>query len=143
MLGRGPGRWNPADADRIQLMLRAAFGALFAALAPIGFAAAGLSDDGALRCGAVVLFAVVAAFSLSAERTVRRMRAISPRVFSERVAQFIRGVGMLVMAAQVAAASGATGRAAAGFVFFGQVALLGYCAFAFVRLIFIRPVEDE
>jgi hypothetical protein len=124
-------------------MLRAAFGALFAALAPIGFATAGLGDDAAVRCGAVVLFAVVLAFGRSAQRTLRRMREISPAVFSERVAQVIRGVGMIVIAAQVAAASGTTGRAAAGLVFFGQVALLGYCAFAFVRLIFIRPVEDE
>jgi hypothetical protein len=54
----------------------------------------------------------------------------------------MRMVALLVLAAQVAAASGRVGRAADGLFFFGLVSLLGYAAFGFVRLLFIRPADE-
>lgn len=142
ILGRGPGRWNPGDANRIRLLLRAAFGALFVSLVPIGLERSGVSEELSIRCGAVVLLVVVLAFAFSAERAVRDPDESSRRVFSVGAARAMRMVALLVLAAQVAAASGRVGRAADGLFFFGLVSLLGYAAFGFVRLLFIRPADE-
>jgi hypothetical protein len=47
-----------------------------------------------------------------------------------------------VLVGQLATALGVAGRAGPGLLFFGLVALLGYAALGFVRLLFIRPADD-
>jgi hypothetical protein len=142
VLGRGPGRWNPADENRVRLLLYAAFGALFASLASIGVASTGLGEELSVRCGAAVLVIVIVAFARSAERAVRDHDESSPTVFSRAAARVMRAIAGIVLIAQAGAASGLTGGAANGLFFFGLVALLGYAAFGFARLIFIRPAGE-
>lgn len=74
-LGRGPGRWAAADAVRIRALLYAAFGALFAALIPIGLSLAGASEAVSIRGGSIGLFLTLVSwiivFNWNTRRTLR------------------------------------------------------------------------
>jgi hypothetical protein len=80
VLGRGPGRWNPADASRIRLLLYAAFAALFVSLVPVGLARSGAGEALSIRCGSGALLLAILAFGIAAERALRRLEAPSRRV---------------------------------------------------------------
>jgi hypothetical protein len=142
MLGRGPGRWSDGDAARIRLLLWAAFGALFASLVPIGLVWTGVPERPSLQIGAGVLFLVFALWSFGASRMVGGLSPEERAVFDPRVALVIRTTSFSTMAGLVAAASGLLGRATAGLVFLGLCLLLGYAAFGFVRLMFVRPGSE-
>jgi hypothetical protein len=139
MLGRGPGRWSEADAARIRLQLAAALGALFGSLLPIGLAWSGVGDALALRIGAAGIFAVILLWSIAGSRALVRTAPEEREVFNPRVAQIIRALSIATMLLLLVAAAGLAGRATAGLVFLALYLLLGYAAFGFARLIFVRP----
>ena len=142
MLGRGPGRWSAGDAARIRLLLGAAFGALFGSLVPIGLSGSGVREQLSVQIGAAVLLVVFALWSVSASRIVPRLPPEERAVFDPRIAQVIRATSFMTMGLLLLAASGLVGRAAYGLLFLGLFLLLGYAAFGFVRLMFVRPSPD-
>lgn len=142
IVGRGPGRWSAGDAARIRLLLGAAFGALFPALVPIGLASAGLPDAVSVQAGAGVLLVALTLWGVTASRSFWRLPPEERSVFDPRIYRLLR---VLVIGAQAAlgvAAAGLAGRATGAVLFFGVFLLLGYSAFGFVRLMFVRPGSD-
>jgi hypothetical protein len=142
MLGRGPGRWSEGDAARIRLLLAAAFGALFTSLLPVGLVWSGVGDQPSLQVGAAALVATYVLWSRAAARAVARIAAEERAVFNPRIAQIIRGISITTMGLLLLAASGLAGRATSGLLFLGLYLLLGYAAFGFVRLVFVRPSSE-
>jgi hypothetical protein len=142
MLGRGPGRWSEADAARIRLLLGAAFGALFTSLLPIGLVWSGLGDQRSLQVGAAALLVAYALWSIAASRAISRTKSEDGAVFNPRIAQIIRILSITTMGLLLLAASGLAGRVTSGVLFLGLYLLLGYAAFGFVRLIFVRPASE-
>ena len=142
MLGRGPGRWTAGDAARIQLLLGAAFGALFCSLVPIGLVWTGVPEQPSVQAGAGTLLLAVALWSFSASRIMSRLAPEEHAVFDPRIARVVRALSFATMGALVLAASGLAGRASGGLFFLGLFLLLGYAAFGFVRLLFVRPGSE-
>ena len=145
-LGRGPGRWAAADAVRIRALLHGAFGALFAALIPIGLSLAGVSEAVSVRCGSIGLFLTLVSWVITFHWNTRRTLRVdeeSRLVLDIRVGIAIIAMTVLVAIAQLAVGLGLAGSVGPGFFFFGLVAFLGYVALGFVRLIFVRPSDDQ
>jgi hypothetical protein len=142
MLGHGPGRWSAGDAARIRLLLGAAFGPLFASLAPIGLVWAGVPERLGVQVGAGVLFVALAFWSRGASRAISRLSPEERAVFDPRIAQLIRALAFATMGALAVAGSGLAGPATAGLFFLGLFLLLGYAAFGFARLMFVRPSSE-
>jgi hypothetical protein len=142
MLGHGPGRWSEGDAARIRLLLGAAFGALFVSLLPIGLVWSGVDDQASLQAGAAALLVTYLLWSRAAARAVSRIASQERSVFNPRIAHVIRGLSIVTMGLLLVAASGLATKATAGSLFLGLYLLLGYAAFGFVRLVFIRPTSE-
>jgi hypothetical protein len=143
ILGRGPGRWQPADEARIRTLLYAAFGALFASLTPIALVLGGISEAASIRYGAVTLLLIIVALIGGLGRSLGRLDERSRAVFRPRIAVVILAIAAMATIAQIATALGLAGSAGAGLFFFGLSALLGYSAFSFIRLMFIRPPDGD
>jgi hypothetical protein len=143
VLGRGPGRWNAGDAARIRLLLGSAFAALFASLVPIGLVWTGMSEPLGVRIGAGVLLIALVLWSIGASRSVSRLSSEERAVFDPRVARFIQAVSFATMGAMVVVGAGLAGRAAAALFFLGLLLTLGYAAFGFARLLFVRPRAER
>jgi hypothetical protein len=144
-LGRGPGRWALADAVRIRALLYGAFGALFASLIPIGLLLAGTPEAQSLRFGSIGLFVVLVSWVITFNWNIRRALRIdgeSRVVLDARVGVVILAATVLVATVQLVVGLGFAVSRAPGLFFFGLVALLGYVALGFVRLIFVRPRDD-
>jgi uncharacterized Tic20 family protein len=139
LLGKGPGRWNPADELRIRALLQAAFGALFAALVPVGLLLGGLAEHMAIRAGAAALLLVIIAWLVNRFRALVQLDEASREVFDPGVASVILAVMVGAALAQLATVLGWTGAIGPALFFFGLLALLAYAAFNFMRLMFVRP----
>jgi hypothetical protein len=142
MLGRGPGRWSGGDAARIRLMLGAAFAALFGSLVPIGLVFAGVAEPLALRLGAAVVLLEFVLWSFGASRSIGSLSPEERAVFDPRVARVTQAFMFSSIALLALAAAGLAGPATAGILFLALFLLLGYAAFGFVRLMFVRPEAD-
>lgn len=143
LLGRGPGHWRPADALRIRVLLYAAFGALFASLTPVGLLLSGVTEDVSIRCGSMTVLLTIVVWIRSMGRAMSGLDASSRAVFRPRVAVVILIITAIAAIAQLATVLGLAGPAGPSLFFFGLLALLGYAAFSFVRLMFVRPGGDE
>ena len=142
LLGRGPGRWTAADAARIRLLLGAAFGALFGSLVPVGLVWAGVSQQLTLQVGSAFLLLVYALWSVGATRALADLPSEERWIFNPQIARAMRVLAIGTMGALLLAASGLAMRATAGILFLGLFLLLGYTAFGFVRLMFVRPGSE-
>jgi hypothetical protein len=142
MLGRGPGRWQGGDALRIQILLGAAFIALFGSLFVIGLITTGVGESPSLRAGAALLAVCIASWTVLAVRGRGRLDPESSAVFSERIARVIGTLTVAAFGAQLVVALGFAGRAEFGLFYAGLFFALLYAAFAFVRLMFVRPASE-
>lgn len=142
VLGRGPGRWTAVDAVRIRGLLYAAFGALFASLVAVGVSIAGGTEELATRCGAGMVMVVIVLWAGTIGREIPRLDAASRSVFDPRVAVVIMAALALGVVAQLVTVAGFAGRFGSALFFLGLVALLGYAAFGFIRLLFRRPLDE-
>jgi hypothetical protein len=143
VLGRGPGRWSPGDAARIRLLLGAAFAALFASLVPIGLVWTGVPEPLGVRVGAGVLLIAFLLWSIGASRSLGRLSPEERAVFDPLVARLIRALSSVTMGALALVGVGLAGRAAAALFFLGLLLALGYAAFGFARLLFVRPRSER
>lgn len=144
-LGKGPGRWAPADAVRIGALLYAAFGALFAALIPIGFILSGTTEAESVRLGSIGLFVIMVSWVITFNWNIRRVLRADERsrlVLDIRVGVAILAIALLVAIVQLAVGLGFAASKGPGLYILGLVALLVYVALGFVRLIFVRPSDD-
>jgi hypothetical protein len=139
LLGRGPGSWHPVDAVRIRGLLYAAFGALFASLVPVGLLLSGVAEAISVRCGSVAILAVIFLWGRTMSRAMGGSDEASRATFNRRVAVVIMTITFVTALAQVVNIAGVAGAASPGIFFFGVLLLLGYAAFGFVRLMFVRP----
>jgi hypothetical protein len=107
---------------------------------------AGDSEAVSIRCGSIGLFSTlvswIIAFHWNTRRTLR-LYEDSPLVLDIRVGIAIIAITVLVAIAQLAVGFGLAGSVGPGFFFFGLVAFLGYVALGFVRLIVVRPSDDQ
>jgi hypothetical protein len=142
LLGRGPGSWHAVDAVRIRGLLYAAFGALFASLVPVGLLLSGVTEAISVRCGSVATLAVILLWGRTMSRAMGGSDETVRATFNRRVAVVIMTITFVTAAAQIANISGVAGAASPGIFFFGVLLLLGYAAFGFVRLMFVRPSGD-
>ena len=142
MLGRGPGRWHGGDALRIQILLGAAFIALFGSLFVIGLITADVGESLSLRAGSALLAVCIASWIVLGARGYRRLDPESSAVFSQRVAMVIGTLAVTAFAAQLVVALGFAGRAEFALFYAGLLFALLNAAFGFVRLMFVRPASE-
>jgi hypothetical protein len=141
VLGRGPGRWSAADALRIRLLLTAAFTALFAPLVAIGSQWAGAGEDASVRLGAAALLIGQVRWGIIGSG-LSRLEPSDRALFNPRLAAFFRVVASSSWVAQVVAISGVWRNLVSWLFLYGLLACLGYAAFGFVRLLFVRPNSE-
>ena len=141
VLGRGPRRWSGADALRIRLLLTAAFAALFASLFAVGCHSAGAGETASVRLGAGVLLIGQVYWGRVAAQ-ISRLEPADLALFDVRLALFFRVVAYSSWAAQGVAISGVAPALTTWLFLYGLLACLGYAAFGFVRLLFIRPGSE-
>jgi hypothetical protein len=141
MLGRGPGRWSGGDALRIRLLLAAAFAALFASLIAIGSRWAGAETGASVRLGAGALL-LGQIYWARVATGIARLEPSERALFDPRLAASFRAVAYSSWAAQAVAISGLAAVLAPWLFLYGLLACLGYAAFGFVRLLFVRPDSE-
>jgi hypothetical protein len=133
--------WEPIDAFRVTRMLSASLAALFFSLLPEGLFAAGLAAGATWRVASLLLLAYMV---LSARRTRRDMNALEPRdraLFDPRFFPVIIASALAVMALLLLNASGWLWPPGYAAYYFGILHMLGFAAFQFVRIIFVRPAS--
>jgi hypothetical protein len=139
MLGRGPGRWSPADALRVRLLLAAAFAALFASLLAVGSVWAGAAEPRSVQLGAAALLIGQLYWGLALARQIRRLEPAERALFNPRLALLFRLVMYASWGGQLVALSGVLAPAGRWLFLYGLLVSLAYAALAFVRLMYVRP----
>jgi hypothetical protein len=142
MLGRGPGRWGAGDALRIRLLLTAAFSALFASLTATGSHWAGAGEASSVRLGSAVLLVGQVYWGAFLGPQVARLETSERALFNTRIAIALRCGAYSSWMAQLFVLSGFSGLAAPWLFLYGLLLCLGYAAFGFVRLLFVRPGSE-
>jgi hypothetical protein len=120
----------------------AAFTALFASLIAIGSEWAGAGEAASVRLGAVALLVGQVYWGIVARGQISRLEPSDRALFNPQLAVFFRVVAYSSWAAQVVAISGISGHLASWLFLYGLLACLGYAAFAFIRLLFVRPISE-
>jgi hypothetical protein len=139
VFGRGPGALPPADSLRLAALVGASLGTLFLSLMPIVLNALGLSEPELWQWSSaiMVIFAVPAHVI-----GLLRIRRIASEML-EVVPFHLIAVGVFLLlgnlAAQVCNSVGAPWLPSFGVYLSGLILYLGFAAFQFARLLFVRP----
>src|SRR5215831_1967956 len=140
---RGLGRWSGFDNFRILALLYSAVGALFASLGGIAVSFSIDSDLTLSRWGAGFVFLATGLLFARLGQAFVQLDSTSRDQLHPIVAAVILVVMGLSALVQLAAVFGLTGGMAPTVYLVGLTLLLGYAAFSFVRLIFIRSAAAE
>ena len=140
-LGRGPGRWHPADALRIRLLLINVLGSLFSSVVAVGLEASTLWSAQSERIGAAILLLFILYYLNTTMRGARRIDGASA-LFNIRILILYRTLAVLAVIAQAIVVLGYGGRAVFLLYFAGLLWGIFYGAFGFVRLVYVRPREE-
>jgi hypothetical protein len=140
VFGRDPkAPWHAVDAFRVARMLSASFGGLFFSLLPEGMLATGLSAVTTWRIGSALLLGYLL---LAGRSTLLAARALGPEERAYLDVRYLRAVPLLLGAVALVLASNALGvwwRPGYPAYYLGVLSLLGFAAFQFVRIVFVRP----
>jgi hypothetical protein len=139
VLGRGPGALPAADSLRLAALVGASLGTLFLSLAPIALNALGLSEPEVWRWSSAVMVILAVPAHLFG---VLRIRRIASEMFEVTpVPMLVTGAFLLSanLVAQACNAVGAPWRPSFGVYLSGLILYLGFAAFQFARLLFVRP----
>ena len=140
VLGRGVDPFHPADGFRVFNALVPSVLAGFLALVPIGLDLVGVPAAGIWRLASFLFAFLVLSFSINAVRRMRRLPPDAREIISSRIAALhFSTMGIAVLACVVNSTTSWLGPPQGGFYFFGLISLLLVSAFAFVRLVFVRP----
>jgi hypothetical protein len=120
-------------------MLSASFGGLFFSLLPEGLLATGLSPATTWRLGSALLVAYLVFAGGSTQRAVVKL---DPEERAYLDVRYMRAVPILLGAVALVLGVNALGlwwRPGYPAYYLGVLALLGFAAFQFVRIVFVRP----
>lgn len=142
VLGRHGSELHPADRFRIFNALVPSIVAGFLALAPVGLAIIGMSEDTVWQTALIVYAIAASGIAFAINRNMRRLSEEAIAVISNRYAagNFLVTI-TLIAASLVNATTGLLGPPNAGLYFFGIATLLAVGASAFIRVVFIRPFD--
>lgn len=139
VFGRGPGALPPADSLRLAALVGASLGTLFLSLMPIALNALGLSEPALWQWSSAVMVAFVAPAHVIGMLRIRRISA----EMLEVVPIHLIAVGVFLLlgnlVAQVCNSVGAPWLPSFGVYLSGLILYLGFAAFQFARLLFVRP----
>lgn len=140
-LGRGPGKWHPADALRIRLLLINVLGSLFSSVVAVGLEASALWSAQSERIGAAILLLFILYYLHATIRGARRIEGAKV-LFNFRIVVLYRTLAVLALIAQTVVVLGYGGRAGFLLYFAGLLWGIFYGSFGFVRLVYVRPREE-
>jgi hypothetical protein len=115
---------------------------LFASLIAIGSQWAGVGEDTSVRLGAGALLIGQVYWGTVVAGQIFRLEPSDRALFNPQLAIFFQVVAYSSWAAQVVALSGFWRHLTPWLFFYGLLACLGYAAFGFVRLLFVRPNSE-
>lgn len=139
VFGRGPGALPPADSLRLAALVGASLGTLFFSLTPIALNALGLSEPELWQWSSAIMVAFVVPAHLIGVLRIRRIAAEMLEVAPVHL--FAIGALLLLgnIVAQVCNSVGAPWLPSFGVYLSGLIVYLGFAAFQFARLLFVRP----
>ena len=140
VFGRDPkAPWHPLDSFRVVRMLSSSLGALFFSLLPEGVGATGLSAASTWRLCSLL---PIGYLLVSGRNSAREFRSLHPEYRAQLNPRFLPFLGALFALVSLALAANVIGIWwVPGYpaYYFGVLYMLGFAAFQFVRIVFVRP----
>jgi hypothetical protein len=140
VFGRDPkAPWHPLDSYRVVRMLSSSLAALFFSLLPEGLRATGMPTVWTWRLSSALLLIYMVLSGRNALVAFRALDSEDRAQFNVRYFPIIVAGGTAVMLALALNAVGALWTPAYAVYYFGVLWQLGFAAFQFVRIVFVRP----
>lgn len=141
MLGGTIWKWQAADSLRIRMLLGAAFGAMFGALVPAGLVWGGLSEQSALRGGALVILVTLIYWMVRSVLALRKLDETNRALFDNRIKATMITLSLASGTGQAVVLLGLAPQWDALLISFGILLFLAFASFLYIRLMFVRPRE--
>jgi hypothetical protein len=139
VFGRGPGALPPADSFRLLALVGCSLGTLFLSLIPVALGFVGVAEPELWQWSSALMVAVAIPAHLFGISRVRRDAAELFEVVPVYMIPFGASFFVANLIAQVCNSLGIGWSPSFGVYLFGLIWYLGFAAFQFARMLFVRP----